>query len=55
MEKLVVMDTSDSSVNVYNINDSDDREVEDILSDLGHNIDDCFIMWCNNVSINLRD
>lgn len=55
MEKLVVMDFSDSSVNIYSINDSDDRTPEDILTELGHNIDDCSTMWCNgDISVNIK-
>lgn len=54
MERLVVMDYSDSSVNIYNINNSDNRDTESILSDLGHNIDDCSVMWCESVKVNLK-
>lgn len=55
MEKLVVMDFSDSSVNIYNINDSDERTPEEIVEELGHNMDECSIMWCKKLSINLND
>lgn len=55
MEKLVVMDFSDSSVNIYNIEATENDNTEDILNKLGHNIDDCNVMWCESVSINLRD
>lgn len=55
MERLVVMDFSNGSVNVYAIESSENRSTEDILRDLGHNIDECSVMWCESVSINLRD
>lgn len=55
MEKLIVMDYSDSSINIYKINNSDDRDDESILSDLGHNIDECSYMWCeNDLRINIE-
>lgn len=55
MEKLVVMDFSDSSVNVYSINDSDDRTPEDIVTELGHNPDNCSLMWCSDdIRINIK-
>lgn len=55
MEKLVVMDFSDSSISVYSVNDSDDRTPEDILTELGHNMDDCSIMWCeSDIRINIK-
>lgn len=55
MEKLIVMDYSDSSVNVYNINDSDDRSPYEIVESLGHNIDECALLWCQHVSIRIND
>lgn len=55
MEKLVVMDFSDSSINVYNVNETDNRTPEEIVESLGHNMDDCATMWCEKVSINVNN
>lgn len=52
MEKLVVMDLSDSSVNVYT--NPEDKDTETLLQEYGHNIDDCSIMFCEGVTINLN-
>ena len=52
MERLVVMDFSDSSVSVYT--NPKDEDTETLLRELGHNIDDCCVMFCESVTINLR-
>ena len=52
MERLVVMDYSDSSVTVYT--NPEDKDTETLLKELGHNPEDCFSMFCENVSINLK-
>jgi hypothetical protein len=52
MERLVVMDFSDSSVSVYT--DPEDKDTETLLRELGHNIDECSVMFCESVTINLR-
>ncbi len=52
MERLVVMDFSDSSVSVYT--NPKDKDTETLLRELGHNIDDCSVMFCESVTINLR-
>ena len=53
MERLVVMDFSDSSVTVYT-NPPEDKDTESLLRDYGHNIDECSVMFCENVTINLK-
>ena len=52
MERLVVMDFSDSSVNVYT--NPEDKDTETLLRELGHNIDECSVMFCESVTINLK-
>ena len=52
MERLVVMDFSDSSVTVYS--NPEDKDTETLLRELGHNIDECSVMFCESVTINLK-
>ena len=52
IERLVVMDFSDSSVNVYT--NPEDKDTETLLRELGHNIDECSVMFCESVTINLK-
>ena len=52
MERLVVMDFSDSSVNVYT--NPEDKDTETLLKKYGHNIDECSVMFCESVTINLK-
>ena len=52
MERLVVMDYSDSSVTVYE--NPEDKSIEELLEDLGHNIHECSYMYCESVAINLK-
>ena len=52
MERLVVMDFSDSSVSVYT--NPEDEDTETLLRELGHNIDECSVMFCESVTINLK-
>ena len=52
MERLVVMDFSDSSVSVYT--NPEDKDTETLLRELGHNIDECSVMFCESVTINLK-
>lgn len=47
MEKLVVLDYSNSSVSVY-------ENTETLLREYGHNIDECSFMFCESVTINLK-
>lgn len=47
------MDYSDSSINLYSINDADDRTPEEIVESLEHNMDECSIMWADKVTINI--
>jgi len=50
MERLVVMDFSDSSVSVY----TNPEDKDTLLRELGHNIDECSVMFCESVTINLK-
>lgn len=53
MERLVVMDFSDSSVTVYNDPD-ESKDTETLLMEYGHNPDECSVMLCESVTINLK-
>ena len=52
MERLVVMDYSDSSVTVYE--NPEDKDIKELLEDLGHNIHECSYMYCESVTIKLK-
>nr|DAI45599.1 MAG TPA: hypothetical protein [Bacteriophage sp.] len=52
MERLVVMDYSDSSVTVYE--NPENKSTEDLLRERGHNIGECVVMFCESVTINLK-
>lgn len=54
MEKLVVLDYCDGSVNIYNIKESNNQDTEELLKSLGHRLDDCCIMWTNNLTIHIE-
>ena len=47
------MDYSDSSVTVYE-NPPEDKYTEELLKERGHNIDECSVMFCESVTINLK-
>ena len=52
MEKLVVLDLSDTSVHIYDIDsDYEPEDMEDLLSDLGHHPSNCSWMCGENVAI----
>ena len=53
MERLVVMDYSDSSINIYE-NPEDNKTTEELLEERGHNIDECSVMFCESVNIKLK-
>ena len=53
MERLVVMDFSDSSVTVYN-NPDESKDTETLLREYRHNFDECSYMYCESVAINLK-
>ncbi len=53
MERLVVMDFSDSSVTIYE-NPDENKDTETLLKEYGHNIEECSVMFCENVTINLK-
>ena len=53
MEKLVVLDYSNSSISVYE-NPKDIENTETLLREYGHNIDECSFMFCESVTINLK-
>ena len=56
MGKLIVMDYSDGSINVYDKDKADIREdSDDFLDKLGHNVDECYYMLCNELKINRFD
>ena len=50
MERLVVMDFSDSSVSVYT--NPEDKDTETLLREQGHNIDQSNVMVYESGSIN---
>ena len=52
MERLVVMDFSDSSVSLYT--NPEDKDTESLLRERGHNIDECSVMFCESVTIKLK-
>lgn len=52
MERLVVMDYSDSSVSVYT--NPEYKDTETLLRELGHNMNECSVMFCESVTINLK-
>lgn len=52
MEKLVVIDYSDTSVNIYEIAEEDNRDTDVILESLGHTPHCCTVMWGDNIKIN---
>lgn len=55
MPKLVILDYSDSSINVYNMDGQNVTNTEIMATDLGYNVDDCSIMWCeDNLKINIE-
>ena len=47
------MDFSDSSVTVYE-NPDENKDTETLLKEYGHNIEECSVMFCENVTINLK-
>ena len=53
MEILVVMDFSGSSVTIYN-NPDESKDTETLLREYGHNPDECSVMFCESVTINLK-
>lgn len=53
MEKLVVMDSSDSSVTIYS-NPDESKDTETLLREYGHNLDECSFMFCESVTVNLK-
>lgn len=56
MEKAVILDYSDGSVNIHNLTpDMEDMESDELLSKLGYNIDECYIMFGENITINRFD
>ncbi len=52
MERLVVMDYSDSSVTIYE--NPEDKSTEKLLKELGHDINNCHVMFCESVTIKLK-
>ena len=52
IERLVVMDFSNSSVSVYT--NPEDKDTKTLLMEYGHNPDECSVMLCESVTINLK-
>lgn len=57
-EKLAIFDYSDVSIHIYTIKNSecvDTDDTEELLYKLGHNINNCTIMWGeNNINVTLK-
>lgn len=54
MEKLVVMDYSDGTVNIYS--NPPDKSTEELLKDYGHDIDRCsFMFWQGDVTVKVHE
>lgn len=55
MEQLVVLDHSDTSVHIYNIDSNYEHDTEDLLSDLGHHPSNCSWMFGEYVKIEFHN
>lgn len=55
MEKLVVMDYSDGSINVYDAQGINEDDIENHIDKLGHNLDECYYMIGDNITIHRFD
>lgn len=53
MENLVVLDFNTSSVTIYN-NVEYTKDIETLLNNLGHNIDEVSYMWSDNLNIEFK-
>ena len=53
MENLVVLDFNTSSVTIYN-NIEYTKDIETLLNNLGHNIDEVSYMWSDNLNIEFK-
>ena len=53
MENLVVLDFNTSSVTIYN-NVEYTKDIETLLNNLGHNIDEVSYMWSDNLSVEFK-
>lgn len=51
IEKLVIMEYQTGRITVLN-NPPEDKSTEDILKKIDLDIDDCAVMFCNNIRIN---
>lgn len=54
MENLVVFDITTDTVYIYH-SKKFEGDMEDILNNLGHNINNCFYQVCNNVNVVIKD
>lgn len=55
MQKLVIMDYANSSIDIYEVNSFvDNDKAEQLMSEWGYNIDECSFMLCDNLSINFK-
>ena len=55
-KKLIVMNYSDSSINVYDVHDTGSTKVmEFTIRKLGYNLDECYYMIADELKINRFD
>lgn len=55
MKKLVVMDYSNCSINVYDVTDIKNQDIDNYIDEHGHNLDECNYMLSDSVTINRFD
>lgn len=54
MEKLIVFDSIDNSINIHNVYTLD-KDIDEYLEDLGYDINHCIFTWGNdNIKINIE-
>lgn len=56
MEKLAVMDYSNSSITIYTLDEelSSIEDSEEVLKKLGHNTDECSWMFSENIKVEIQ-
>lgn len=56
MEKLAVMDYSDATITIYNLDEelSSIEDSEELLKKLGHNEDECSWMFSTDIKVELK-
>lgn len=55
MKKLVVMDYFDCSISVYDVTDIKNQDIDNYIDEHGHNLDECYYMLSDSVTINRFD